>query len=329
MRMPRLGFLDEIEEDPNSTLAMFNPYTIPLSWQPFQDIWSMFHAYQHHPWRELYIREEDARSTLVYRNTPWLDERGDKIQPWGASVDVHLVMLDRQCSWSIFRSDGDVKNFFFVYSGEMGGYTQAFRSFTGSFEGEGIGTFDRNPYLIGSAANSANSFQRFGVRLHEVQTPYLNFERAWSEKHIEKRIADVRQQGAEDCKRLVDALGHEERLERGTFVIPGDEQVEIGHYALVSSVAAPVAVVGGVPVDLPMSQAKGPRYYIEGVQQHFRFGPGVEDGRWQTRLDVTRGRGFITREQGDDIIDMPGPHRLQPFKKTPSGLDIFPTEPGP
>lgn len=310
--LPRLNFQNEVDEDPDSTLVMFNPYTIPLSWQPYQDLWSMFHAYQHHPWRELFVQEGPMNPLLVYRKTPWLDESGDKLQAWGASVAVHTITLDRQCSWSIFRSDGDVKNFFFVLSGEMAGYTQAMRNFTGSFEGEATGMFDKNPYLIGSAVNSANSFQRFGVRLHEVWTPYLNFERAWSQEAIQHRIADVRRQGVTDCRLLVDALGHEERLERGTLVIPGDEQLDIGHYARLA--AHPLA--------------SGPLYYCEGVQQHFRFGPGVEEGRWQTRLDVTRGRGFINRESGADaVVDMPGPHRLRPFRKTLGGFDEFPTEP--
>jgi hypothetical protein len=288
--LPKLEMVMEVQDTKDSILAMWSPYSIPLTWQPFQDIWSMFTAYQHHPWRELFIQEGYYAPRLVYRNTPWLDKAGDKLYPWGPSVVVHKLNLTNECAWSIFRGDHDVKNFFFVLSGEMAGYAHSMKGFTGPYEGAAQGGFNKNPYLIGGTTGQPNSYQRFGIRLHEAPTPYLNFERAWSKDDIKKRIADVRRQGVIDCGTLVQALGHEEVLERGWMLVPGDERIQIGHYAYFS----------------PNPSMPGWYYYIEALQQNFRCGPGYEDGRWQTRLDVTRGRGYVTREAGSLDIRIPG-----------------------
>jgi hypothetical protein len=146
-------------------------------------------------------------------------------------------------------------------------------------EGFFLGDFQSNPHLVGLRAGAfetlESDYRRHGLRIHEVRTPYLDWEYGAKEGAIRDRILALRGLGVDWNQRLRQALDHGALLEAGTFTLKGDERLTIGTYLELESA----------------------RYYIEGVTHLFRQGTGPGDGMFLTTAQVTRGRGHLVRAQ--------------------------------
>lgn len=282
-RIPSMGYhalLDDWEKE----LVAINPIFIMENSVPYSDLWTMFRGFQHHPWRELFIREESLRPLLVYRPTPWLNAFGDKVQDWDPeTVRVHEIpdpAVDPKTggivSGAQFRSDEEVKNFFITLPTMTGDLAQAVKQFSSAFEAVySQPLFKSNPWLIGFDENDrflASAYQRYGFRLHETISPFFSMvDRAAKENEVKDSVELVRRWSLEGNKRLVAALGHADTLENGYLLIAGDERIRHGDYL----------------------KYKGSHAYIAGLTHHFKVATAPQDGLFQTRINFIRSRRLI------------------------------------
>lgn len=269
------SFVDDWDEE----LVGFNPTFIQQNWTPFTDLWTLFRAYQHHPWRELFVREDEQQPMLVYRPTPWLNAFGNKVQPW--DIDTVIVHdIPEFVSGTTLRSDEQVRNFFITEPSLTGDLAMAVKQI-GPSALEALFAqpiFQSNPYLIGFKSDDrfqASAYQRYGFRLHETISPFFTMmERGWKEDDVKDALGVMRRWCREGNERLVAALGHAELLENGTRLVAGDERIRSGDY---------------------MRDRAGSYAYLPGVTHEFLVGTAPHEGRFQTRLTFTRGRRHLDR----------------------------------
>jgi hypothetical protein len=145
-----------------------------------------------------------------------------------------------------------------------------------------------NPYLVGYQATDQSGTKRadyniMGFRLHEVRTPYLDFDHRISRDQLPARLKEVSAQGLEENLKLVRAFDHNGVLEFGVFHVRGDERMKFGHYLQLADATL-------------LRLGQGARYYIEGVTQTFQQGSAQEDGIFVTTAEVSRGRGHMIRK---------------------------------
>lgn len=280
-------FKPQVDADFESTLHIYSPqYNLNTS-RPMTDMWNMFRTFQHWPWRELFFEEGPTAPVLIYRPAPWLDLHGGRIQEWTETVVEHKIVDAMISDIAASRSHANVKNYFFTSAWAFG-FAQAAKQVPGLIEGSFIDPFMGNPFLCGyrgadeypdapiiDGSMDASSYQRYGFRIREEYTPYLNMELGLKRKDVENKLANISRVGLVSNKRLAHAFGHEELLENGTMVLRGDPHIRIGHYI--------------TRTDKKWTQ------YAEAVTQYFRQGNGPSDGLYQTTVAFTRGRGHLVR----------------------------------
>lgn len=296
---PEASLRFAIDPEHEDKLRAYNPTFTPQSWTPFSDVWSLFRAYMHEPWRELFFEEAQTGPSLIYRETPWIDLNGQSVQVFDPeTAKIVPISLSDRIEWSLFRSDEKVLNFFFTYPSQFGAIAALAKTLGTSLEGVyAQPMFQSNPHLVGMDTRQINeaalatgegeadtgnlqesAYQRHGVRLREVYTPYLNVDRRLDDASMEVAIKSIREQGVEANQRLVKAMDHGALLEFGAITLKGDERLRIGRYAQFTE--------------------NGALYYITGVTHRFTQGSNPADGQFVTALTVERGRGHIVRTRG-------------------------------
>lgn len=283
---PAMDFVSWAKYDPwEQQLRTYSPSFFPKNIDPLTDVWSLMFAYQHRPWRELFVVEEIDTPLLVYRPAPWLNIAGSYIQDvskvplktWEVS-DSDIVESD------LTRSDAPTINFFFTYPEAFGFAAALMKQGIQPYEGFFVEPFQSNPHIIaeetplGSAGfvPALPNYQHYGFRIGQFPTPFLDWERGLEKDTLANQLTLVRDQGVEGNRRVVEAFQYNHLLEFGAFMVKGNEQLKIGDY-------------------LTLTDRRGPRYYVEGVQHRFRQGTRPGDGSFTTQATVTRGRGHLVR----------------------------------
>lgn len=264
----------------------------PTFWQrgtiPFTDVWSLMSAYQHKPWRELFVLDAfTVGPVLVYRPTPWLDLQGQFVQDIGGlpltTWPIHNTDI---ISSTTMRSEQQLLNLFFTYPEMYAGFAAIVKDNPHSLEGYALQWMFGNPYLVGfqNPQIQFSDYRRFGFRLAEFSTPYLDWEQKLPQSTLPGQIADSRQQGFEWNMRAVRAFDHNHELESGQLTLKGDERIQIGDYLSLEDEAS---VFPGVTTGAP-------RCYIEGVTQVFQQGTRPTDGHFITQIEFSRGRRHLS-----------------------------------
>jgi hypothetical protein len=287
---PGLTLNLEAATDPwEQSLRTYSPAFFQKGMAPWSDLWTLMYAYQHRPWREMFLQERADNTECVYRSAPWLTKEGQFIQKNAESTVANWPITDAQIvSLSLARSDAQALNFFTVFPEQYAFLGQMAKT-TGSMEGIFEDPMRKNPYLVGfadagvthpSGGDTLSSrYQRFGFRAAEFSTPYLSMERDLREQQIRLKIADIRKQGSEGTDRLQQAFGHNHLLEDGQMTVRGDDRLQVGDY-------------------LRLTDRGNARYYIESVHQEFKLGTQEGDGHFLTHLWLSRGRGHLQRHYG-------------------------------
>jgi hypothetical protein len=303
--LPAMAFSSQVGNDKEEEKTRcYSPAFMGRGAIPFTDLWSLMTAYQHKPWRELYVTEEPDAPHLIYRNAPWLDLFGQYVQPISPNKlwqlhDTEIVQ------YTLMRSENPITNFFFTYPEMFGGLAILVKELPRQLEGYFDPKLASNPYL--QQGNTVPfgittpvvpvpaptdiplaSYQRFGFRLGEFSTPYMNWERKTKGDTIPTMIADSRVQCLAWNKRIVEAMIFNHLLEFGSLTVKGDERIQMGDYV---SLEDRGRALGAIPGNI----TGGPRYYVEEVIQHFKVAD-KQDGFFVTTLQVSRGRGHLVRE---------------------------------
>ena len=286
---PVTNALNNTNERELSTIA---PDALSLNWTPFTDVWMLLKQYQHQPWRELYVTDMEEGPRLIYRPSPWMDVNGQFVFPdmeggHMGTMPTHQVSEGDIAEYSLSHSDEYAKNFFFTYTDEFGALAQMVKT-VGPHEGIVSDPLKGNPYLVGYQATDRAKEKRadynvMGFRLHEVRTPYLDFDHRTGEEQIGVRLKAVREQGLQENLKLARAYDHGGVLEFGAFVLKGDERIGVGHYVEIADAAL-------------LRLGTGARYYVEGVSHLFQQGSVEGDGVFLTTAEVSRGRGHMMRK---------------------------------
>jgi hypothetical protein len=297
-QLPGMDLVSWVTNDPwEERLRTLSPTFFQRASVPFTDTWALMSAYQHKPWRELFVAEEVDQPLLIYRPAPWLDLNGDFVQ------DVSKVPLR---TWPIhetdvinstlMRTEQQLKNFFFTFPEQYAHFATIMKETPRSLEGFFSPPFlQSNPYLEGwqRAVSQPGEppfadFRRFGFRLAEYSTPYLDWERNTKYDTLPAQIADERVQGREWNMRAVRAFHFDHLLENGSFTLKGDERIQAGDYLRLEDRGRALGGVAGTTTG-------GPRYYVEGVTQQFVQGTTPSDGHFVTLVEVSQGRGHLVR----------------------------------
>lgn len=283
--LPSIGNEVQVTVDAHEDddLKAYGPYLIPWNVQPYTDLWSIFRAFQHAPWRELFWEETDEGPRLFYRSTPWLNFAGQLVQPVAPFEAVDVFDTDR-VEYTYGRNDEAVFNFFFTHPAIANTYTQRTRELGISLlEGMYGGTlFQQNPHLLGvgdgrdTLPDSSSAFQRTGIRLFERETPYFEIDPNLPKTDQERLTALARFAAVKWNQKLVEAHNHGGLLEAGTLTLKGNEELKLGVYA--------------------REQPSGACAYVSGLSHRFRWGTH-QDGHFLTTLTLTRGRGHLVRER--------------------------------
>jgi len=298
--LPPLLFQPDVDRDPlENLLKTFDPSFFQRATVPFINIWDLMVIYQHKPWRELFVREDVDLPLLIYRPTPWLDLNGNYVQgePTGpfAIWPIHETDI---VNFSLMRTEAQLKNYFFTYPEGYGAFAVLVKEFPRPFEGFFLPPdnpyledkpFDISTSLAGQGRAALADYHRYGFRLAEYSTPYLDWTRNTSAATLPSRIADVREQGRKWNQRVTAAFRYNHLVESGAITLKGDERIQAGDYLrLVDRGRALVGGGGGL--------TDGPRYYVERVVQQFAQGTSPHDGHFVTHCEVSFGRGHIVRE---------------------------------
>ncbi|HEV8715628.1 MAG TPA: hypothetical protein VGX03_22725 [Candidatus Binatia bacterium] len=107
--LPRLQFTPEPDAW-EQELKAFAPQFFQKNITPWTDIWTLMFAFQHRPWRELFIVEDIQFPRLRYRPTPWLDVNGNWVQD--ANVETQLVYDTDIIAFSLARTHNALVNYF-------------------------------------------------------------------------------------------------------------------------------------------------------------------------------------------------------------------------
>jgi len=296
--LPSMDFASWATGDPwEERLQTYSPTFFQRASVPFTDVWVLMSAYQHQPWRELFVTEEVDRPLLVYRPAPWLDLDGDFVQ------DVSKVPLR---TWPIhetdvvnstlMRTEAQLGNYFFTFPEMYGAFAALMKDAPRALEGFfHPPVLQANPYLEGwqrtinqPGEPPSADFRRFGFRLAEYSTPYLDWERNTKHDTLPQKIADARVQGREWNIRAVRAFSHDHLLENGAFTLKGDERIQAGDFIKLADRGRALGGTGGLSTG-------GPRYYVESVTQQFVQGTTPNDGHFVTSVEVSQGRGHLVR----------------------------------
>jgi hypothetical protein len=286
---PELHFrvlVDDWEEQ----IRTYTPSVFQKSMSPFTDVAGLMYAFQHRPWRELFVKEGITSPILQYRPAPWLDINGSPVQPLitGGPPEVGEYQApwpigdDDLMEYDFSRSDASVLTWFFTYPEMAAEFGQMSKQGAQALEGT-FSPLNPSAPLLPNEPTRAD-YRRFGFRLGEFATPFLDFERKLKQETLTNVLANIRTQGEEGNYRLYQAYGHEHLLEYGALTIKGDERIQIGDYIRLT--------------DRGRAGTAGPRYYVEGVLQKYRHGTQNEDGHFITHLEVSRGRGHLVRKYG-------------------------------
>ncbi|MGE0825524.1 MAG: hypothetical protein AB7G75_26250 [Candidatus Binatia bacterium] len=290
VRPPAMALALRVGSDPwEAHLRAFSPTFFQKSMAPWTELHVLMYAYQHRPWRELFIVEDIDSPTLVYRPSPWLTKEGEWVQGApGGTLHTWDIADEQIVSLTLSRSDAQALNYFLTYPELYGALAQMAKA-TGDLEGVFEGPLRKNPYLSGFADAGvtlpsggdtfASRYQRFGFRIAEFSTPYLSMNRGLKREAVQRKIADLTEQGVEGTRRLYQAFDHNHLLQDGTIVLRGDDRIQIGDY-------------------LRLTDRGNARYYVESVRQDFRVGTQTGDGHFLTHCTVSRGRGHLVDHYG-------------------------------
>ena len=292
---PPLPAMSLTQDELDESMKVYSPqYMLRNTWQPYTDIWALFSTFTNPPWRELFWEDHNPIAPiLVSRPTPWMDEGGKIISSVAQATTTRVPVYGSDVlSWSLARTDQEVRNYFFTYPGDFGAFAAAIK-LTG-IDHEGMMAdgplFRKNPVLATDADVprtflTSSNYKTFGLRLAEFNTLYFDYDATKKKEEIQQSWKDKRVLGEAATKRLVQALGHGGVLENGSITLKGNEDIRLGCYVEV--------------------QAKPPFIaYVERVQHDFTQGSGTE-GRFITTVGVTRGTRQIV-PPGGTALDLMG-----------------------
>lgn len=270
-------------------LKTFNPSLNALNYDPNTTIWEFLKRYQNTPWQELFFDDDNDRTRLIFRTTPWLDIRGllvgtspltDQPQVVLNGLSSETITSDQLISWTFGKSDADVLSLFSSLEERYGDIPLGFLDL-GAFD-QTVAPIDPgvvgvNPAIIGgldgaeAPISTPSTFRRFGLHQYTAKSPFFSVNSGQSENEIDQLLFTV---GRELNKRLVLALGHAELLWSGEITIRGNPTVHIGDYIIIKA----------------LDWKNGMKFYVTGVSHNLRVATGTQDGHFQTTLVITRGQ---------------------------------------
>lgn len=239
-------------------------------------IWEMMQFFDNSPWNELFVTDLESGPVLVFRESPWkdFDAAGQYIQTMDPDVLARTIepLTEIEPSsilnFSLSRSDGEVKNYFFSYpvqnmiNGQTGFKAAVLQ---GAKTAEDL---KANPYVINREDPDAG-LNRFGFRRFENTSEFFDpFELAISKRMAEKLNLN-----------LVKAFRYNGLYESGSFTMKGNDQIRPGRY-----------------VQFNTRSGVKPEFYVVGVNHELNFEVGSES--FITSISVQRGDGFLKTRKG-------------------------------